>query len=172
MKQVMTQSKDYFTLFLKERSKNTRLNQEIVNLRERYEREIASLKDEIINPKVKFKTSSEIQTETAISRMDLMNEVLHCICEISALTPGNILSRSREGDVVLVRHMYCHILRRCYHFTFKQIGNKLGRDHSTVIHAVNTFESWRVHDRHAKKLYKRALEILQLDNNGQSKKFV
>lgn len=169
MKRVMTQSKDYLTEYQKERNKNARLSQDIVRMRDQYERQIAQLKDEIINPKVKFKTPLEVQNETAVSRMDLMNHVLQCLCEITALTPGNILSRSREGDVVLVRHMYSFLLRRCYHFTFKQIGNKLGRDHSTIIHAVNTFESWRVHDRHAKKLYKRALEILQLDSNGQSK---
>lgn len=172
MKTVAMQSKDYLSEYQKERNKNARLSQDIIRMRDQYERQIASLKDEIINPRIKFKTTSEIQNETAVSRNDLMNEVLQCLCEISALTPGNILSRSREGDVVLVRHMYSFILRRCYHFTFKQIGDKLGRDHSTIIHAVNTFESWRVHDRHARKLYKRALEILQLDSNGQSKQFV
>lgn len=167
MKQVTTQSKDYFTLFIKERSKNARLSQDIVNMRERYEREIAELKNEIIHPQVKFKTTLEMQNESSITRLDLMNQVLQCMCEVGSMTPGKILSRMREGDVVLIRHMYSFILRRHYHFTFLQIGNKLGRDHSSIIHAVNTFDVWRKHDRHAKQLYKKAILMLGLENHGE-----
>lgn len=167
MKQATTQSKDYFREYVKERSKNARLALDIIRMRDQYEREIANLKNEIIYPQVKFKTSLDIKKENAISRLDLMNQVLQCLCEIGSMTPGKILGRLREGDVVMIRHMYSFILRRHYHFTFEQIGNKLGRDHSSIIHAVNTFESWKKTDRHARQLYKKALEILKLETDGQ-----
>ena len=53
MKQATTQSKDYFREFVKERSKNARLSLDIIRMRDQYEREIATLKNEIIYPKVK-----------------------------------------------------------------------------------------------------------------------
>jgi chromosomal replication initiation ATPase DnaA len=165
----MTQSKDYFTNYIKERSKNNRLAMDIVRMREKYERQIADLKNEIINPKVKFKTPSDLSAEDAVSRLDVMNQVLQCLCEVGSMTPATILGRSRDGDVIMIRHMYSFILRRHYHFTLTQIGRKLGRDHSSIIHAVNVFDSWKKTDRHANKLYQKALAMLQITEDGQSK---
>jgi chromosomal replication initiation ATPase DnaA len=160
------QSKDYFQNYIKEKSKNARLAQDIARLRDNYEREIANLKNEIINPKIKFKSRAEIVKNEQISRHDLMNNVMRTLCEIGAITPGVLLGRNREGDIILIRHMYSYILRKHYHFTFQQIGNNIGRDHSSIIHACNTFDSWIKTDRHARNLYKKALELLEITDDN------
>jgi hypothetical protein len=49
MKQATTQSKDYFREFVKERSKNARLSLDIIRMRDQYEREIATLKNALLN---------------------------------------------------------------------------------------------------------------------------
>jgi hypothetical protein len=168
-KHQMTVSKDYFRDYVKEKSKNSRLSNDIMRMRAFYEKEIASLKNELICPRITFKAPFNAKMADNVSRLDLMNSVLQVCCEVGALTPGTLLGRTRDGDVVLVRHMFSYILRIHYHFTFAQIGMKLGRDHSSIIHAVNTFASWKAHDKHARAVYNKALGVLEItEDYGQS----
>ena len=164
------QSKDYFRDYVKEKSKNSRLSNDIIRMRAFYEKEIAMLKNELIHPRVVFKAPFNAKLTDQVSRLDLMNNVLQVCCEVGAITPGTLLGRSRDGDVILVRHMFSYVLRIHYHFTFAQIGIKLGRDHSSIIHAVNTFTDWKTHDKHARSVYHKVLCMLEItEDYGQSK---
>ena len=48
-----------------------------------------------------------------------------------------VLSRSRLKTVTYARSTACVLLRERYGWSFPQIGKALGRDHTTVISAVN-----------------------------------
>lgn len=169
MKQVMNELKDYFPEYIKQKSKIVRLENEIIRIREQYEREIAQLKTEIIKPKVVFRSKYVDQALSKenifATRLDLLNRVLQVICEVGAMTPARILGRMRDGDTIMMRHLYCYVLRKQFNFTFKEIGKKMGRDHSTIIHACNAFEDWLLFNKSAKAMHQNVLENLNIKNN-------
>jgi chromosomal replication initiation ATPase DnaA len=165
----MNELKDYFPEYIKQKSKIVRLENEIIRIREQYEREIAVLKTEIIKPKVVFRSKYVDQALSKenifATRMDLLNRVLQVICEVGAMTPARILGRMRDGDTIMMRHLYCYVLRKQFNFTFKEIGKKMGRDHSTIIHACNAFEDWLLFNKSAKAMHQNVLENLNIKNN-------
>lgn len=169
MKQQMNELKDYFPEYIKQKSKIQRLENEIIRVREQYEREIAQLKTEIIKPKVVFRSKylDEALNKESIfaSRIDLMNRVLQVICEVGSMTPARILGRMRDGDTIMMRHLYCYILRKQFDFTFKEIGKKMGRDHSTIIHACNAFEDWLLFNKSAKSMHENVLNQLKINTD-------
>jgi chromosomal replication initiation ATPase DnaA len=65
----------------------------------------------------------------------------------------------------MMRHLYCYVLRKQFNFTFKEIGKKMGRDHSTIIHACNAFEDWLLFNKSAKAMHQNVLENLNIKNN-------
>ena len=57
------------------------------------------------------------------------------------LTKEEIISRSRKRECVESRHLMAYIIKRKTRFSLKNIGERLGgRDHTTIIHSVRTFE--------------------------------
>lgn len=52
-----------------------------------------------------------------------------------------LLSRDRSGHVAFVRQVAAYFCRRLTGLSFPVIGEHLGRDHSTVIHAFNLISS-------------------------------
>jgi chromosomal replication initiator protein len=57
------------------------------------------------------------------------------------LTKEEIISRSRKRECVESRHLIAYIIKRKTRFSLKNIGERLGgRDHTTIIHSVRTFE--------------------------------
>jgi chromosomal replication initiator protein len=57
------------------------------------------------------------------------------------LTKEEIISRSRKRECVESRHLMAYIIKRKTRFSLKHIGERLGgRDHTTIIHSVRTFE--------------------------------
>ena len=169
MKQVMTELKDYFPEYIKQKSKIVRLENEIIRIREQYEREIAQLKTEIIKPKVVFRSKYVDQALSKenifATRLDLLNRVLQVICEVGAMTPARILGRMRDGDTIMMRHLYCYVLRKQFNFTFKEIGKKMGRDHSTIIHACGAFEDWLLFNKSAKAMHHNVLTQLNINTD-------
>lgn len=71
------------------------------------------------------------------------NTVLETVCEILKVTPEQVRGKERFRTIVLARHITCHIFRNKFQMQFKRIGLFLGgRDHSTIVHAINSIKDW------------------------------
>jgi chromosomal replication initiation ATPase DnaA len=59
--------------------------------------------------------------------------------QVSALTGVSIeqiTGKSRVTDIVNARHMVSYLMAKNHGFTWKAIGDAVGRDHSTIINSV------------------------------------
>ena len=59
--------------------------------------------------------------------------------QVSALTGVSIeqiKGKSRVTDIVNARHMVSYLMAKNHGFTWKAIGDAVGRDHSTIINSV------------------------------------
>jgi chromosomal replication initiation ATPase DnaA len=60
--------------------------------------------------------------------------VLQAICDYYGVTRPMLLGKSRELTVAQARQVAMYLLREDAGLTANQIGQELGRDHSTVLH--------------------------------------
>ena len=63
--------------------------------------------------------------------------LLSVISFVSGSSEDEIKGRSRARGLVLCRHVYYHIARNVMGLKLAQIGQYMGRDHTTIIHGLN-----------------------------------
>lgn len=67
-------------------------------------------------------------------------EVMNIIAMNYGITSVDILSRVRKREICDARHMFCAIMRKQFRYSLKSIGEMVsGRDHTTAIHSIQTF---------------------------------
>jgi chromosomal replication initiation ATPase DnaA len=125
----------------------------ILQMTSKYEAEVVRLKNELLRPQVKF-----------TSKMDDFAKVMQSVCIACDVTPAQILSTSREGDIKDARHMLVYILRAHYGLRYSEIGRRLGRDHSTAINSFNVCRDYLEYNREFKKVYNTVKELLGICN--------
>jgi chromosomal replication initiation ATPase DnaA len=67
-----------------------------------------------------------------------IDDVLSIVAKNCCVTVNEITSRIRKREVIDARFIYIYMLRYEFYYGLKQIGNILGRDHTTIMHAVQT----------------------------------
>lgn len=83
-------------------------------------------------------------------------DVIETVAETAGVTLQAIKSRSRKRELVEARQIAMTLLKSETKMTLKTIGSFFsGRDHTTVIHAINTVEDLTETD----KLFRRKYEI-------------
>ena len=76
------------------------------------------------------------------SRYSVISEMLlKAIDEVLNVTPNELKGRVRRREFVDARNMYCAIIRRTTHQTLTNIGASIGRNHSTVIHSIESHKT-------------------------------
>jgi len=60
------------------------------------------------------------------------------VCEHFNVSWLQVSGPSRKRKTASARHMYCFLCRRLTAACLRQIGDRIGRDHTSVIHACNT----------------------------------
>lgn len=67
-------------------------------------------------------------------------KVMSIIAEHCGVTITDILSRRRKREMCDARHIFCAIMRKEFAYPLKTIGEMVsGRDHTTAIHSIQTF---------------------------------
>lgn len=67
-------------------------------------------------------------------------EVLEIIGEHHLISVEDIVRKFNKREVSDARHMFCKLMRSEFRYSLKSIGEFLnGRDHTTVLHSINTF---------------------------------
>ena len=144
---------DYLLLYSKARRENKELQMRILSLTSKYEAEVVRLKNELLRPQVRF-----------TSKMDDFAKVMQSICIACDVTPAQLMSTSREGDIKDARHMLVYVLRHHYALRYSEIGRRLGRDHSTAINSYQRMSEFLEFDRSVQKVYNTVKELLGICN--------
>ena len=66
---------------------------------------------------------------------------LHTIKDIVMGTGVNILSSSREHEIVINRWLYYTLAKEHTEYSLREIGEIVGRNHATVIYGLKQFEN-------------------------------
>jgi chromosomal replication initiation ATPase DnaA len=113
------------------------------------ESEVYKLKIQLINPATPPNANRE------------MLAILRAVSEVSIVTPGDITGPERKRSISVVRFCFMYIAKE-YEFTYAAIGRFVNRDHSTVIHGVNNYESWlELGYKYETRIHNEAKEILE-----------
>lgn len=76
-----------------------------------------------------------------ILRVVTPEKIIEAVCGHLKLTEKDVLSRSRYKERVYARHIIFYLLRKKTKITLKAAGELLHRDHTTVIHSIETLEN-------------------------------
>jgi chromosomal replication initiation ATPase DnaA len=126
-----------------------RLRLQIADITVKHDKELKRLKEEIIQPKCDLKTIDADWTDA-----------MRICCQAYDVTPDLVISSLRKQSVVYARHMFSFLCRKHLKMTFSSIGYILGRDHSSVMNAINVFDNLITHDRNTRQTYETSLQLL------------
>lgn len=71
---------------------------------------------------------------------DTLNDIIEEVSRTTGVAVDDILSKKQAAEVTNARKMCFYIIREITDMSFKAIGQKFGRDHSTVMYNVENFE--------------------------------
>jgi hypothetical protein len=72
----------------------------------------------------------------------------------------------RNRDLVSYRQVFCYIAREAG-YTYKTIGNVIGKDHSTVIHSYRTISDLiEIKDIEITRLYEKVVQYVKINHNA------
>jgi chromosomal replication initiator protein len=126
-----------------------RLRLQITEITVKHDKELKRLKQEIIQPKCDLKTIDADWTDA-----------MRVCCQAYDVTPDLVISSLRKQSVVYARHMFSFFCRKHLNMTFNSIGYILGRDHSSVMHAINVFDNLVTHDKTTRQTYETSVQLL------------
>ena len=92
-------------------------------------------------------------------------EILDAVAAAFDVEAGEIQGKSQKWRFVHPRFAAVRLIRERTRWSTPQIGKKLGRDHSTVIHALRRAEELYAHDAAWREKYDAALAAL--DRSGE-----
>lgn len=84
-------------------------------------------------------------------------QILTAIAEANSVTVDDILGRSRQRRIADARKMAMAALRVDTDMTLHQVGDYLGKDHATILHAERTHADLMLSDRHYAERYTMAM---------------
>jgi chromosomal replication initiator protein len=91
-------------------------------------------------------------------------EVLKVLSEQSGISAEQIVSKSRNRNLVNLRNIYCKILYDKTDYTLKAIGEQLsGRDHTTVLNNIGNFDSHYKNEEDFKKFVDKVCKKLKIE---------
>ena len=82
-------------------------------------------------------------------------EDLHTIKKVVMDTGVNILSSSRDHEVVINRWLYYTLAKEYTQYSLREIGEIVGRNHATFIYGLKQFENERQWDKDLQTKYER-----------------
>jgi chromosomal replication initiator protein len=64
------------------------------------------------------------------------DQIIKAVAEFFNATPEDLVRRNRKKEVVEPRQIAMYLMRDILEMSYPYIGEKMGRDHTTAIHAV------------------------------------
>ncbi len=91
-----------------------------------------------------------------------VDKIFAAIYKKYGVTKEDILSKKRNKEIALPRHVAIYLIRRITDMSFPNIGKLIGRDHSTVINSVELMSNKYLTD----SLFKMEIEELKKEVTG------
>ena len=89
-------------------------------------------------------------------------EIQKAVAEYYNISIESLLSKSRKADYVLPRQIAMYLTRELLKYSFPRIGDEFGgRDHTTVMYAVQKVEKLRIIDNQVEHDIKALLDKLK-----------
>ncbi len=88
---------------------------------------------------VDVKTAEEVVEKCvkSLSKRVSDDQILKAVAEFFNVSQGDLIEKGRKKEVVEPRQIAMYLLRDILDMSYPYIGEKLGRDHTTAIHAVD-----------------------------------
>jgi len=74
--------------------------------------------------------------------MSIYDEICDVICLNEGISLDDITSKSRKGELVYCRQLIMYFAKQKKVGSLNFIGQKLNRDHATVLHAINSIQNY------------------------------
>ena len=154
MQQAKTEV-DYLILYGKTRQKVRALELQLERLIARHNIEVEMLKAELNSPQHKALTAKK----------ELINELLLEVCKVTNTTAGQLMSPSRERNIVTARHLFFYIARHEYNQSWAKMTRLLDRHHTSGMHGAAQYANYlNLGYKGETKLYK--MVMLAMNNKG------
>jgi hypothetical protein len=76
-------------------------------------------------------------------RLSFLNTIEEIVCEEYRITIGQLKSKQRNREYVMARQFCMHTAKECTELSLADIGERYGKDHATVLHAIKTTNNLR-----------------------------
>jgi chromosomal replication initiation ATPase DnaA len=91
-----------------------------------------------------------------------LDEVIDVVLDHYGMDLKTLNKKDRSRPLVIVRQMICYVGRLFTSATFNEIGQKLYRDHTSVIHSIAVFQNLLSYDERIKADYSKVELLLKL----------
>lgn len=99
-------------------------------------------------------------------------DIVHEVARLTDTRPAEIIGRSRKAEVVLARQLSLLVCRRMLGLSYMELGREFGgRDHSTVMHAIEKFHRAAVSDKRMNNLVTEVENSLKLRTENLAGRF-
>ncbi len=96
-----------------------------------------------------------------------VQQIVFMVCQELGISPERVFSKTRKREISVARQISIHIIRENTFYSLKSIGRFFERDHTTIIHAIDTVADMSFTD----KKYKAKLDsIIQVCNAARNQK--
>lgn len=81
------------------------------------------------------------EPERVMTDDEVFTHVSTAVCETFKVTLEDLLNKNRSRDRVLARYICYFIMRNTYKLNLNKIGSYFRKDHTTVIHGINSIQN-------------------------------
>jgi len=102
-----------------------------------YSRRVSIVDPEEAARKKKLAMEKSLQVRVNLAKFtEFELEVMRITCEINKVSIGDFVLYSRKRELVETRFQFAAVLLIQFHYTYMKVGRLLGKDHSTIVHAI------------------------------------
>ena len=95
---------------------------------------------------------------------DVLKIIVEEVSRTTGISVEDIYSKKQTSDVSIARKMCFYIIREVTDMSFKAIGEKFGKDHTTVLYGVQSIESFLEDKPYEKELIEDIIKNLKSSN--------
>jgi chromosomal replication initiator protein len=77
-----------------------------------------------------------------LDKMAIEKSIRHYVCQHFGVSWAQIEGKYRDRVITTARHVYCWLCRKNLSMTFKAIGQKIGKHHTTVIAGIACIDDY------------------------------
>lgn len=96
-----------------------------------------------VAPGLKYKDGLNVRMDSGKSIIEKMEWITEVVCDVLGVDKTKIFNKCRQREYVVTRHLSMYFIRKIYpEISLSKIGQFFnGRDHTTVIHGIQTLRN-------------------------------